>query len=142
MASEPPDAVPEGAAPAAERLRHDLGKAIRLSAPDALERSTEALRARLHADVLETRRDATGARSAAEVFDRWWRSSAALFPAGGDLRRRADRIARAMEEIRDLAARLPRLERPDLERLDHLTEDVARACRALAAVARNGEAKP
>ena len=60
---------------------------------------------------------------------------------GSDLRRRVDRVAHAMEEIRDLAARLPRLERPDLERLDRLTEDVARACRALAAAARNSGTK-
>jgi hypothetical protein len=142
VTNEPPDTVPEDAAGAAERLRHDLGKAIRLSAPDSRERSTEALRARLHADVLETRRDASGPSPAADVFERWWMASADHFPRGSDLRRRVDRVAHAMEEIRDLAARLPRLERPDLERLDRLTEDVARACRALGAAARNSGTKP
>lgn len=142
MTPEPSAAIPEDAADAAERLRHDLGKAIRLSAPDAPERNTEALRARLRADVLETRRDAFGPSTAAEVFDRWWKASADHFPAGGDLRRRADRIARAIEEIRGLGSRLPRLSLPDLERLDGLTKDVARECRELAAAARSSGGRP
>ncbi len=134
MTAEAPP--PDDAAAAADRLRHDLGKAIRLSAPDAPERSTDALRERLRADVLETRRDSSGARPATDVFDRWWRASAALFPDGGGLRRKADRIARAIEEIRGLAASLDRLSRSDLERLDRLTGDVARECLELARAAR------
>ncbi|MGE5414648.1 MAG: hypothetical protein ACM3NW_10760 [Syntrophomonadaceae bacterium] len=138
---ESPQAPSGDAAAAAERLRHDLGKAIRLSAPDVPERSTEALRARLRADVLETRRDSTGARPATDLFDRWWRASARLFPEGGELRRRTDRIARTIEAIRGLAASLERLSRPDLERLDRLTEDVARECRELATAARRPGAR-
>ncbi|HEY1252298.1 MAG TPA: hypothetical protein VGH97_14030 [Thermoanaerobaculia bacterium] len=123
-----------GVSEAAERLRHDLAKAIRFSAPEVLETDTEALRARLHADVATTRRGPSGTHSAAEVFDAWWREESRHF--GGALARRVDEIARTVEEIRGLAARLPSLARPELERLDDLTRRVASECRALASEAR------
>ncbi|HKD16446.1 MAG TPA: hypothetical protein VKG23_01165 [Thermoanaerobaculia bacterium] len=130
-----PPARPAAAADAfraADRLRHDLGKAIRLSAPDTLETDTEALRARLRADVRETRRGPAGCRSAAELFARWRSESGALFPENGALGARVAAIARIVGEIGALAETLDTLDRPELERLDRLTRDVARECRALA----------
>src|SRR5215468_7645987 len=93
-----------GVSEAAERLRHDLAKAIRFSAPEVLESDTEALRARLLADVGATRRGSSGAFSAAEVFDAWWKEESRHF--GGPLARRVDEIARTIEEIRPLTVRL------------------------------------
>ena len=119
---------------AAERLRHDLAKAIRFSAPEVPESETEALRARLLADVAKTRRGHSGTQSAADVFDAWRRESARHF--AGALARRVDDIAAAIEEIRGLTVRLPSLARSDLERLDALTRRVASECRALAGEAR------
>ena len=125
-----------GAREAAERLKHDLAKAIRFSAPETLESDTEALRERLRADVAATRRGPSGTQSAAEVFDAWRREESRHF--GGALARRVDEIARAIEEIRGLVVRLPELSRADLERLDTVTRAVASDCRALAAESRRG----
>ena len=123
-----------GVSEAAERLRHDLAKAIRFSAPEVPETETEAMRERLHADVATTRRGATGSQSAAEVFDAWRLEEGRHF--AGALGRRVDEIAAAIEEIRGLTARLASLARPELERLDALTRRVATECRALASEAR------
>jgi len=121
---------------AADRLRHDLGKAIRLSAPDAVEADTEALRARLRADVRETRRSPAGPCGAAELFELWHRDASALFPARTDLGRRVAAIAGLVGEVAALSAKLDALDRPGLESLDRLTKDIARECRALAETAR------
>jgi len=123
-----------GVSEAAERLRHDLAKAIRFSAPEVPETETEALRERLHADVATTRRDDSGSQSAAEVFDAWRLEEGRHF--AGALGRRVDDIASAIEEVRGLTVRLPSLSRPELERLDALTRRVASECRALASEAR------
>jgi hypothetical protein len=123
-----------GVSEAAERLRHDLAKAIRFSAPEVLEADIEALRSRLQADVAFTRRGPSGTFSAAEVFDAWWREESRHF--GGPLARRVDEVAQMIEEIRGLTAGLATLARPELERLDSLTRRVAAECRALASEAR------
>ncbi len=142
MTSPAPPSPDADAVRAAERLRHDLGKAVRLSAPEALETRTDDLRARLRADVRQTRRGPDGSRSAAELFAGWRRESAALFPEGGRLGRRVAEIERLVAEIGALDAALDALDRPALERLDRLTVDLARACRALAEDARSREPSP
>jgi len=129
---------PDDLARAAQALRHDLGKGIRFSAPDALEVSTEALRERLRADVLETRRDGTTCRSAADVFEAWRRLEGRRF-AAGPLEGGVSRIAQTMAEAAGLAARLDALDRAGLERLDALTRAVANECRALAEAAMGRE---
>jgi hypothetical protein len=121
---------------AADRLRHDLGKGIRLSAPDTLETDAEALRARLRADVLETRRSLTGSCSAVEIFALWHRDASALFPGRTDPGSQVTAIAGLMGQIAALAAKLDTLDRPALEGLDRLTRDIARECRALAEATR------
>ena len=122
-----------GASEAAARLKHDLGKAIRFSAPEALEPDTEALRARLSADVARTRRGPDATRSAAEVFDAWLEEEGRQFR--GPLARRVAEIGRTVEEIRRLSERLDALGRSELERLDSLTRSVSEACAALAVAA-------
>jgi hypothetical protein len=125
-----------GAKEAAERLQHDLAKAVRFSAPEVLEADTEALRERLRVDVAATRRGPNGVQSAAQVFDAWRREEGHRF--GGALARRVDEIARAVEEIRGLTGQLSDLARPELERLDALTRRLASDCRAFASEARRG----
>ena len=124
-------------ADAAARLRHDLGKYIRFSAPETIEADTAALRERLRADVLATRRSASAAHSAAEVFEQWRREEAGHFPANGAVAATLARLARAIEDIRRLSGEIDSLDRPGLERLDALTLVVAGECRTLAI-----EAKP
>ena len=116
---------------AAARLRHDLGRYIRLSAPEAIERDTEALRDRLLADVLTTRSGPAGRLSASAVFDAWMRDHQALLPRAGALAERLSALARAIGGIRKLEARIPSLSRAELLRLDALTREVAEGCRLL-----------
>ena len=126
-----------GAPEAAARLKHDLAKAIRFSAPEDLEADTESLRARLRTDVLATRRGPTGSQSAAEVFEGW------LAGEGRPLRHGAlaapvAEIASAVAEVRGLAERIDALQRAELERLDSLTRVVVERCRDLAREAQRG----
>ena len=117
-------------AEAAGRLRHDLGRYIRFSAAETLEADTAVLRERLRADVLATRRTASAAQSASEIFEQWRREEAAHFASGAPAETLA-RLSRTMDEVRRLSAEIDSLDRPGLERLDALTRDVARECRAL-----------
>lgn len=118
-------------AEAAARLRHDLARYIRLSAPAERETPVEALRDRLRSDVLSTRSGPLGALSAAEVFDGWMREHGALFSAPGPLAGRLARVADAVGQVASLSARIGSLGRPELERLDELTREVAAQCRLL-----------
>ena len=125
------------ASEAAARLRHDLGKYIRFSAPETIEADTAALRERLRADVASTRRTEASALSAVEVYDQWKRAEAESFPRGGTLAEMIERLGRAIEEIRRLSAEIDTLDRPGLERLDALTLVVAKECRALERAAKS-----
>ena len=127
-----------GALHAAGALRHDLGKAIRFSAPDSPEASTDALRERLREDVVRTRRGDSGQRSAAQVFDEWRGRDGARIPNGA-ARETVERLGRLMEEVRALGAGLDALDRGGLLRLDELTREVAEACRRLVAEVSGGE---
>ena len=117
-------------AEAAGRLRHDLGKYIRFSAAETLEADTAVLRERLRADVVATRRTASATHSASDVFEQWRREEAGHF-TNGALAETLARLSRTMDELRRLSAGIDSLDRPGLERLDALTRDVARECRAL-----------
>ena len=112
---------------AADRLRHDLGRYIRFTAPADLEPDTEALRERLARDVLATRSGPDGVRSAVAIFDDWLAEEGELFPGSEAL----GRVRAAIAELRVLASRLPGLGRSELERLDALTRVVAAECRRL-----------
>ena len=120
---------------AASRLRHDLGKAVRLSAPRAGSReTTEALRGRLIADLLETRSSGRETLDAAAVFDRWFASDGALLASEPASAARVDRIRAAVDAMRP---RLPRLRsitlgEADLRELDaaaRVIDDETRALR-------------
>ena len=125
-----------GAAEAAASLAHDLGKAVRFSAPRALEGDTEALRARLRADVLETRRGPSGRSSAAEVFAGWSAAHGQEVAAVSALREPLGAVATSVERARRLAARLDSASREELEALDAETRTIAEACRRLRDAAR------
>jgi hypothetical protein len=124
------------AAEAAARLRHDLGKSVRLSAPEQLEADTEALRARLAADVLATRSGPGGVKSAAAVFEAWMREDGDALTRRAALSEPIGRIEDCVAEASDLAKRLSTLSREELERLDGLTRTIAEECRTLLAAAR------
>ena len=119
---------------AASRLRHDLGKAVRLSSPAAGSREgVEALRVRLIADLLETRSASRETLDAAAVFDRWLAADGALLAAEPACAARLDRIRAAIDSMRP---RLPRLRslslgEADLRELDAAARVIDEETRAL-----------
>lgn len=101
------------------RLKHDLGKAVRWSAPSRRERDAESLRRRLEADLSRTRTVAGRTQNAVELFDAWRSEEADAFRAAPPWAERLERIAEAVDTVR---ARLPRLEELDLAELHVLDE--------------------
>jgi hypothetical protein len=124
------------AAGTAARLRHDLGKYIRLSAPGSIENDTEALRARLAADVLATRKGPGGAVPAADVFRAWMRDGGNALSDRPPYAEPLRRIRRSLETLETLSRKLATLSRPELERLDGLTRAIAEECRSLTSARR------
>jgi hypothetical protein len=116
---------------AALRLKHDLGKYIRLSAPARREESTQELRRRLEDDLLRTRSGPSGPMSAPKVFDAWRAKEGEDFSASSELASRVAAISLAIEEIRGLLPRMAGLSREDLIRLDEAALGVAEGCQAL-----------
>lgn len=88
---------------AAFRLKHDIGKALRWSAPDEREASMNELRARLTRDLLARARGGGASRDVLETFFEWKREEGPLFPVGDpDL----EAIERAMTIVGRLSPRL------------------------------------
>jgi hypothetical protein len=124
---------------AAARLRHDLGRYIRFTAPADLETDTEALRERLTRDVLATRSGPEGAVPATRVFEAWLAEEGGRFDAeSGAL----ESLRSSMERLGALARRLPELERGELEELEGLTRSIAEDCRRLVGEAAAPETRP
>jgi hypothetical protein len=123
---------PEAVKAAAFRLKHDLGKAIRWSAPAVRETDPEALRRRLRRDLLETRVGSDGrARDAVELFEAWLADEGAFFPAAAGASTHLIRISAAIETIRRSIADLGRLEWDDLVALDEACRVVEDETRSL-----------
>jgi hypothetical protein len=138
--------VPENAGlqlEAARRLRHDLGKYIRFSAPTACEAADEDLRERLRLDLNATRSGPGGTVSAIELFDDWRKKEGLLFSHPGPLREHLDRISASVETLRALMPALESLSRSGLEELDRATLAIAEETRALerAAARETGKAR-
>lgn len=110
-------------ASAAFRLKHDLGKAIRWSAPAVAERDPEALRRRLEIDLLSTQ--------AIRVFDDWMSEDGSLFRSVPGWMERIARMSEAVERIRAGLPRLASLDREGLDVLDEATVTVVEESRAL-----------
>jgi len=81
---------------AAFRLKHDVGKALRWSAPEAREGDAAALRARLANDLLPRTRGGGAGRDVLEMFFEWKKEEGQMFDAGDpDL----EAVGRAIETI-------------------------------------------
>lgn len=125
------------AAEAASALQHDLGKAVRLSAPGEPEADPEALRARLTADLLHTRSLSERTLSAPEVFDTWRERWAGAIAGRADLEARVAGIAREIENLRPRLAQLAAMPEAELREIDDATRRIAAECRALKEEARS-----
>lgn len=130
---------------AAFRLKHDVGKALRWSAPEERETDPDELRARLVADLLPRTRGGKAGRDVLESFFEWKREEGPMFPADDeDLRVLAD----AMATIERLTSRvlpfeesssspsstseskIPPLSESSLLSLDEACLEASRACTA------------
>ena len=88
---------------AAFRLKHDVGKALRWSAPEERETNPDELRARLVADLLPRTRGGRAGRDVLESFFKWKREEGPLFASGDqDL----EEVERAMAVVGRLTPRL------------------------------------
>ena len=112
---------------AAFRLKHDVGKALRWSAPEARETDTEALRARLAADLRPRASGGAGRPGVLESFFEWKREEGPLFPADDpDLQT----VESAMAALEQHAPVLYSLEESALVALDESFLEAASACTA------------
>lgn len=112
---------------AAFRLKHDVGKAVRWSAPEEREKEAEALRTRLATDLLPRTSAGEANRDVLKSFFEWKREEGPLF-SGSDPDLEA--VERAMAVVRRLVLRLSSLEESSLLSLDEACLEAARACTA------------
>jgi len=88
---------------AAFRLKHDIGKAVRWSAPEEREGDLEDLRMRLQRDLLSRPNGGGARRDVLEIFLEWKREEGPLFHGDDpDL----EALERAMAKVAGLAPRL------------------------------------
>jgi hypothetical protein len=112
---------------AAFRLKHDVGKALRWSAPEERETEMEGLRARLAADLLPRASGGGANRDVLESFFEWKREEGPMFRSDDpDL----EAVERAIAVLRRLTPGLPSLEERYLVALDEACLEGSRACAA------------
>jgi hypothetical protein len=115
---------------AAFRLKHDVGKAVRWSAPEERETDARALRARLAADLLSRAGGGGAGRDVLKIFFDWKREEGAMFDSSDpDLKA----LENAMAVVARLAPRLSSLEEISLSSLvslDSACVEASRACTA------------
>lgn len=120
---------------AAFRLKHDVGKALRWSAPEERETDPAALRARLAADLLPQATGGGARGDVVKIFFEWKREEGSMFDSGDpDLHALED----AMATVARLAPRLLSLEESSssslsfssLQSLDEACVEASRACTA------------
>src|ERR1700687_5432109 len=112
---------------AAFRLKHDVGKSLRWSAPEERETNPDELRARLVADLLPRTRGGRAGRDVLESFFEWKREEGAMF-TGEDPDLEA--VEKAMAVLRRLAPGILSLEDESLVALDEACLEASRACTA------------
>lgn len=118
-----PTARDESRKRAATRLKHDLGKYVRFSAPETRETEAGALRERLGRDLRETRKTAEATLDAPAVFAVWLEDDGGLFTSA-----ELDAITRPLSRVAELLPRLEALDLAGLVALDEAAAEVATAC--------------
>src|SRR5262249_11212687 len=114
---------------AARRLAHDVGKYVRLGAPQTPERDAGELRERLSRDLKETRRAGGRTESVLEVYAAWRREDAGALGAEPLLAPRLVDVDAAIAEIASLLPRLDALDESGLRSLDAASLLLSRCCR-------------
>jgi hypothetical protein len=115
---------------AAFRLKHDVGKALRWSAPEERETDPVALRARLAVDLLPQAADGGARRDVVKIFFEWKREEGSMFDS-------SDAEMQALEEAMAIVARLApdlrslkEISFSSLQTLDSACLEASRACTA------------
>lgn len=115
---------------AAFRLKHDVGKALRWSAPEEREKDAASLRKRLAADLLPPASGGGAKGDVLKIFFEWKREEGPMFASDDpDLQALED----AMAIVARLAPRLSTLEEiplASLSSLDSACVEASRACTA------------
>ncbi len=115
---------------AAFRLKHDVGKALRWSAPEERESDEAALRARLLADLFPRTSGGAASRDVLETFFEWKREEGPMFDPGdaelGAIGRAMERIATGRDQLLPGAGAPPAA----LSALDDACLEASRACTA------------
>jgi hypothetical protein len=115
---------------AAFRLKHDVGKALRWSAPEQRETDPAALRARLAADLLPQAAAGGARRDVVKIFFEWKREEGPMFDSS-DAEMQA--LEQAMATVARLAPDLLSLNEisfSSLQSLDDACVEASRACTA------------
>lgn len=119
---------------AAFRLKHDVGKALRWSAPEERETDPAALRARLAADLLPPASGGHAHRDVVKSFLEWKKEEGHMFDAGdpdlATVGRAVDRIAAARPMLLSLEESPSSLPLSSLQSLDDACAEASRACTA------------
>ncbi len=117
---------------AAFRLKHDVGKALRWSAPEEREKDAASLRRRLAADLLSPTSGGAASRDVLESFFEWKREEGHMFDADDPdlaaIGRAVDRIAAARPLL--LSLEESSLPLSSLVFLDEACLEASRACTA------------
>lgn len=117
---------------AAFRLKHDVGKALRWSAPEEREKDAVALHARLTADLIPRAKGGGADRDVLESFFEWKREEGQMFDAGdpdlATVGRAVDRIAAARPLLLSFEESSSSLVFSSLLALDDACLEAARAC--------------
>ncbi len=116
---------------AAFRLKHDVGKALRWSAPEAQETNAEELCARLTRDLLSSASGGGASRDVLESFLEWKREEGPIFASDDpDL----ETVERAMAAVSRLVPSLLTFKESEsksfLLSLDEACLEASRACTA------------
>ena len=115
---------------AAFRLKHDVGKALRWSAPEEPETDPAALRARLAADLLPRATDAGAKRDVLKSFFEWKRDEGSMFDSSdADLQALEEAMATVARLAPDLLS-LKEISLSSLQSLDSACLEASRACTA------------
>jgi len=125
---------------AAFRLKHDVGKAVRWSAPEAREKNIGELRMRLGRDLLSRANGGGAKEDVLKIFFEWKREEGPLFASDDADLLALDRAMAALERlVPRLAAGLPTfkessslssLSESQLVALDEACIEASRACTA------------
>lgn len=115
---------------AAFRLKHDVGKALRWSAPEEREKDARALRARLAADLLPRASGGGSDRDVLKIFFEWKREEGAMFGSGDSDLAVVERAMAAIASARPALLSLEEISFSSLLSLDSECQDASRACTA------------